>query len=1056
MAGSVFRTWDFFLVRAGLLAGDPGPAGGLAARVLAGPAQGRQAYLELIRSVGADARLREAVAVATPSLDAIIDQVEAGKAGGLRDAQLRRAALALLRYSIRMHTRPTPFGLFAGVSCGEFGDVAKFRRGGADRTHTDLDMGWLLTAVKRLEEDTTLLSGLRVQAHQAVVTRADRVILEVPSMPGAAPGEEARSAVSVRDTPVVREALRLAGEPIVFSELAGRLTARFGGRGEQVRGLLQQLVSSDILLTSLRPPLDGTDPLVHVIQALGEVRRGDNADRLLEELRAVDRLRREYDAARPGEGREVLARLRRRARQIQRHDNPVHVTTRLDLEIQLPSEVRGEVERAAQVLWRLSPPGPGTAQLRRYHTRFLERYGTDRLVPLLEALDENTGLGTPHGYMWPVSESDDPVAVREDPGGPGRELMLSRLLMRAVREGRREVVVDETTLIGLAQASASADAASVPDSGELYVHVVAPSPDELTGGNFLVVLAPGMASPHAGAAFGRFAELVPGLRGRLERELRAVPAHVAGALPAEIAFMPRSGRAANVAHTAACSGSRITVGLPDSARLAEIRLRDIAVGADRERLYAVHLPTGREFAPMVSNKLNMASQAPNVCRFLYDLGLEGQRLWQPWDWGPMAASPFLPRVRYGRVVLAPATWRVDELRNASGDWAATVARWQQAWAVPQHVLAVSGDQRLLLDLADLWQRELLRDEVRKNTSLVVQEVPGEVEGWLTGTVGGHAIELVVPVTRCGNAPRRGPYTARAGQRHEPGGLGTQWLYLKVYGARRGQEDFLRNQVPELVQAAIEHGADRWFFVRYADAEGHHLRVRFHGDTGILWAAVAPRLGDMLRDWQRQGLVCGHSTDQYDPELERYGGQDAREAAELVFQQDSMAALALLRLAKKSGCPYSIDALTAISVAALAHAFGAPPGPRPEVADGYTTDAAVAWLSLTGFRQDLPEDYRREQAWWRRLIDPAGGWPALGESESGTHVLAALRDRDEAVKAFAERIRAGSPTPAARIVTSLMHMTCNRLIGGSPDRELKILGIARGAVEDNDRRRRHAR
>src|SRR5205807_6705320 len=105
---------------------------------------------------------------------------------------------------------------------------------------------------------------------------------------------------------------------------------------------------------------------------------------------------------------------------------------------------------------------------------------------------------------------------------------------------------------------------------------------------------------------------------------------------------------------------------------------------------------------------------------------------------------------------------------------------------------------------------------------------------------------------------------------------------------------------------------------------------------------------------------------------------------------------------------------------------------------------------------LPDEYRRQQASWRRLINPVDGWPALRESESGAHVLAALRDRDEAVRALVSRVRADGPAPLSRIVTSLLHMTCNRLIGGPPDRELTVLGIARGAVQDNYQRSRHAR
>lgn len=1048
---NAFRAWDFFLVRAPVLAvvEDCEPP----ATPATTPADGCAGYLELIHAASTDARLVEAVTLATPSLRAVLDQVRTDRTDGLKETQLRRAALALLRYDIRMRTRPTPFGLFAGVCCGEFGSTAKFERGRAHRTRTHVDMGWLFKIVHRLESDSALLPALRLRTHQALVARGDRMILEVPSTVGAVPGQDSRSTVSVRNSPVVREAINAARTPVAFEDLVALLQTRLGNVSrDKVAGLLQVLVSEEILLTDLRPALDGGDPLEHVITTLAAaLGRSGDADRALNELQTIDRLRRRYDATALGQGRAQLSELLRRAKAIQPHDNPLHVDTRLDLHVQLPEEVRAETERLIEVLWRLSPPRLGMRPLRGYHGRFLERYGADRLVPLVELLDDTSGLGSPSGYEWPPSE-----AAAEPPSEPAnttRDRLLSALCARAVRERWREVVLDDASVAELAHDQA--DPADLPNSCELYVHVVAPSLDELTAGHFQIVLSPSPGSHHAGATFARFADLLPEWADRLADEQRNRPVHIAESLSVDVAFTPRSSRAANLAHAIPHTGRRISVGLHDAAGVQEIPLRDIAVGANLERLLAVHLPTGRELVPLLPNMVSPAVQAPNAARLLYELGMEGQRLWEPWNWGPTAHFPFLPRIRYGRAVLASATWRLDELRSDASDWPKAVAQWRQAWSVPRHVLVVSNDQRLLLDLDNPWHRELLRDEARRDPGLVAQEVPGEAEGWTAGGTGGHTIETVVPLVRRDPTPRRQAHIAYLDSGWQPEGVGGDWLYFKVYCSRRTQDDLLRDQVPLLVRAAAEHGADRWFFIRYADPDGQHLRLRFHGEPDRLWSEVAGALGAMLLDWQRQGLVGAHRIDQYAPELERYGGAGARQAAEALFEQDSAVAVALLRLAKQPACPYPLDMLVAISVAGLAHAFGPPSPPAHWVTPEYAGDAAAAWLSMTGTRRNLPVEYRRNMAHWRRLLDPAGGWPGLRADEFGTRVLATLQARDEAVAELGECIRSGSRTPQGRLVGSLLHMTCNRLIGASPDQELKILGIARGAVQDNLSRRRHA-
>ncbi|GAA2978709.1 lantibiotic dehydratase [Actinokineospora diospyrosa] len=1013
----LLRAWPVFLVRAPLVpeAGGPGVAD-------------QDDHLGVLRAAVADPVLTEAITLASPTLGAVLARVAAGGAAGLKAKQVRRAALSVLRYDIRTRTRPTPFGLFAGVSAGGFG-APQVLRGSAHRHRTHVDMSWLARVVHRAEADPGVLAGLRVRAHQALVHRGDRVVLETPSGLGAVPGQTTRSFVSARRSPVVAAALALAATPIAVTDLVAVLAERFaGGAAAPAAKLVRSLVEQELLITDLRPPLDGGDPLRHVLSRLPE---GDLRTRLTE----LDRLREKYDALAPGEGTAALVELVDAAREVEPFDTPLHVDTRVDLRVTAAEAVREEVERAATVLWRLSPPRLGMRPLRGFHGRFLERYGADRLVPVLELLDTTRSLGAPPGYEWPPSEAVAETAA--EPSSTRRDRAVSRLVLDASRTGSREAVLTDEVLAELAHDDA--DPADLPNSCELYVHVV-----ERADGDFRVVLSPSPGSHHAGATTARFHDLLP------HWPHEPHPVHVEGAVLADLAFTPRSGRAANLAHTPPTTGRRIAVGLPDAPGVEEIPLAEVAVGATLERLYAVHVPTGRELVPVLPNMVSPAVQAPNAIRLLFELGMEGQRLWEPWNWGPMANAPFLPRVRYGRSILAPATWRLDELRghDDEADFDAGLARWREQWAVPDRVLLVSTDQRLLVHLDNRWHRRLLRDELRRDPDLIAQEVAGGDE-----TVGdGHTRELVVALV-----PRphraRPPHVAHVVDRPARSPLAGDWLYLLVHGSRQGQDDLLRDEVPALVRLAADTGADRWFFIRYTDADGHHLRLRFHGDPALLWSRLLPAASALLARWQEDGLVGAHRVQPYEPELERYGGIDALEAAERVFCEDSAAAIALLRLAKSS--PFSLDALGAISVASLAHAFGHPPPGTPWITP--TGEAAESWLTITGTRRDLPQAYRADPARWQGWIDPAAGWPGLGAD--GAPVLAALAARDAAVRDYARLVadliaEGRSAAPLARVVGSLLHMTCNRLLGGSSERERAVLGIARGAVQDNGNRRRH--
>jgi thiopeptide-type bacteriocin biosynthesis protein len=1036
------------------------------------PGRGRPAHLALLTALARDPLLCEAVALASPSLSRTLDRAAAGDTGRLTDAQVRRAALSALRYDIRMRTRPTPFGLFAGVASGRFAATAKVEEAPQGPRHrTRVDMDWLLGLVRDLELLPEVLPHLRVQTHTALVERGNRVWLETPANPGVKAGGQARSTVSVRSSAAVRHVLDTARTTVTVGELTASLVSAFPTATEEsavkmVRGLVEQ----ELLVTSLRPPMDGGDPLDHVLETLAPAPAGLP---VVPALRRVRELRAAYDARPPGAGRAQLDALTAASGEIRQNDTPLHLETALGAHVSLPEEVRVEAEQALGVMWRLAPDRLGMRPLRPYQRLFLEKYGVGRLVPVLEVLDETNGLGAPAGYTWPASEAlEEPVDERRN---PEHQRVLARLAAEAVRDGRTEVVLDDAVLNELSPVPADPRTAST--SCELYVELVTRSAEAVLDGDFRLVLAPNPGSHRAAATMGRFADLLdPATSEAIAVGCADIAPQVPGAMVADLVYIPRSARAGNIGHNRAYTGHRIPVGLQGGGP-QDIQLEEIAIGSTLDRMYAVHLPSGRELVPVAHNMLSPGTQAPNAARLLYEIGQEGHRLWEPWDWGPASAAPFLPRVRLGRVVLFSATWKLDALRGLDAteeEWAEAVARWRTAWHVPRRILALSTDQRLLLDLDDPWHRDILRHELGRDDKLMAQEPPDHTLPDHAGepTVAGadrepcwpfgRPVELVLPAQRDAELPATPPAgatciltTPGSGPRAiAPGG---EWLYLKLYGAWRAQEAFISEQLGPLVSAALEAGADRWFFIRYRDPDTH-LRVRFHGDPGTLWSRVLPALAPRLDALRAAGLLGRYALDTFDPEWERYGGPEAQAVSEEFMQADSVLCAALTDLARRPG-PYDLDTLATVAIASLACSFGGPGPGTPWAHPGTADDPAAAWLSATGDRRDVPPGYRADRRRWRGIIDPFGGFPGLADNEAGRRVLAALAPRDEQAARYGAHVRelaaqGRCPTPEFRIVGSLVHMTCNRLFGGTQEREDAALSIARATVLDHLDRRRH--
>lgn len=974
-----------------------------------------------------DPLVRTALAVASPDLAEQLERAD----GTARSA---RGAAKLLRYLIRMSTRPTPFGLFAGVGLARFGPTTDLRiSAGVPRTRMRPDMAWMLGFVARLEQRPEVRHELQVTTNPSALVADGRVLLaERVQLDSGADG----GPVGIRATGAVRRALVLGRTPIGWRTLATELLATPGATEEKVEELLNQLWQQTFLLTELRPPLTHPAPARYVEQRLARIPAAHDEHAVLAQL--LDDMAHWDDlglAERPAALRALTSKAS--AALPSAEGVPVQVDTALAMDgARVAAPIGRTVARAAEILLRLGSAAGG--DLRAYGQSFLNRYGADREVALLELLDPVRGLGPPAPAF---SESD--LDARR---ATLRQATLRQLAVDALRDKRLTVQLDEATLSRLEHIRPTADTA--PVSMDLSVVVLASSPDAIDAGNFSVVVAPNLGAQAAGRNLGRFADLL----GQPATEaLKEVAAAERAASPvdlhAEALYLPRSGRSANVAIRPSCYDHEVVAGtLSTVDPQCAIPLSELLVGVRGGRFYVrwpaapgdLHVHTGHMLTSMA---------APAAIRFLEDI-TRGDRLpLVAFQWGPVGDLPFLPRIEIDQIVLSPAQWQVDNLRrdtNLAPDdpgFPALLASWREAWLVPSQVYLTRADNRLLLDLDIPEHAEQLREELRRVRDghlLILQEpLPATEHAWLQGPDGHHLAELVVPLVQRGSRPAAPPVAphrlsssapTRADRVRSPG---SDWLYAKLYGPADGHDELLADAVRRFGEFATGSGlAQLWFFLRYADPEPH-LRVRFGGDPGQLLSGLLPALCKWAQDLIDDGFCSKLSLDTYEREIERYGGLAAMPSAEQIFSVDSATVVELLHLVRSQDVTLDRALLAVLSVDALLDELGLDVDGRL----AFCRDVVVA-------RHETGADYRVRQRELRRLL----GLRDAGDDGSGAPQLArVLQSRRSALAPLAGQLQAlehgGQLTkPLSAIVGSLVHMHCNRLLGAEPPSEQHVLGL----------------
>jgi thiopeptide-type bacteriocin biosynthesis protein len=989
--------------------------------------------------------LCEAVDISSGSLMSTAEKIGSGAA--VPRKRLLSTAMSLTRYALRSAGRPTPFGLQAGVAPVAVGPRARVTWTSHDRKATRLDAGWFADMVTHWLGVPAVRHRLEVVANDLCTTRGERLVL--PYVTASARTDSARAGhagqeVSLRHTPVLRWILDAARHPVTYAALLEAAGTEFPQVPvATLDGLLLSLVRCEVLLTEFSAgAMDETllDRTVGLLAAVPEERAA-----LVEVREALVA----YTDEPPGSGAKQWRRAVTAARRVGESTHPVaQVDLRVGADVTLPRTVVREVEQCATALWRMSPEGRLHPEMRAYYEAFVERYGEGGAARLPELVDPHSGLGFPAGYKNPRAARHGRLLIQAGIGGntadPYRQAVVADLVQKGMLRPDREIVLDEAAVGRL-----TTGPAEPPPSLELCLQLLSDSVEDLDSGDFRLLVSPMLGSATAGASMGRFA----GLAG-IEKGLGRLMSHArAGGdggsdgdgITAQLAFRTRSARSLNVAQVPLVVPYEIAIGrFPRTTAATSLDWRELLVVADEERLRLVCAQTGREVHPVLPHKLNLEDQAPNIARLLNDLRHTGRtKKLQLWDWAGYGASPWLPRVRMGRVILSPLTWNpgpeLRESASARTGWSTALDRWRREYRVPDRVCVGRADQVYELDLTDGLQREMFRRDLGTGP-VAVTESPRDLGSY--GWSGGRANEVVVPLfgKRGTHDTHRSAYrdstpVISAVPMHSPG---SDWLYAQL-PATPEAHDQLIGALGALVRE-VAPDLDQWFFSRYYAPEPQ-VRLRLLPASPESAEDVRTRLCTHLERLRKDGLIRQFALAAYEPEAARYGGPEALAAAEPVFCLDSQLALAQLTVVGTGTCAVPRAQLIVANHALLLESLGSWDWLRwaatafPRSNDGTVT------------RQDVHEAMRLVRpGGTAALLERALGLRRLHETWQGSGTVARLGDRLQALRDGAAGTRRRDLA-----VLSLLHMQHNRLVGGDVAAERKagmLLGhVARAHLAD---------
>lgn len=1018
-----YQPLDFFVIRAPLLPVEQ-------YRALSG------SHASVHELVNAHPKIERALAVGNPSFhDAIQSLNGHGDATyhGSRNKEQEKILGKLLRLVIRMSTRPTPLGLYAGVAVGQLAersDIAIGETGLSTRSRLDME----LVAKLAFSLEPQFLKHLELVVNPSVTQFADRIYLieKAPVF-----DEEFVNGMSIEATEEVLNVLSLAKKPIAFDKLVKAVAKKSEYDKEDIEDMVAQMAEATLLLTNLRPNTFNPKTGSNLIAALANIPEAQDAyeklDAIVNGLKAFD------DSQSTTDGIAGYKDLLKKGSEI--HNAKAYVQTDMALTMRtnrLSKAVAAEAVKALELIANLNY-NVHPRDLDSYRERFMEKYES-REVPLLELLNPDFGLGFP-----PVA---DPPA---QPANSKRLAMLSDLINGAIRDGKREVEIDSNFVTRFLDVPK--ENVKLPTTCDMFLQIFAKSLDDIDSGNYVMTMQG--AGPGGGRNLGRFADM---LGDDAIVVLEKVAAKESELLPdklhADLTSLPRTFRLGNVCTTPLVRPYQVALdSWNESIKKSAIPLDDLIVGIRNGRFYLRSASLGKEVvlhAPHLANpNFNTA-----IARFLRQISEDGVSSIGRFSFSELNSSIFLPRVTFGKFILSAAQWQLrvtDELKamfKSEEKFFPWLQEWRQRWFLPRFVNLVQFDNRLLLDLDDVAQANEFRKEVidTREKTVILQESFSEFEQlWLHGPDGHYTDELVMTFALtpekaaeqekkfAGSSNKIDPKTITDADRfRQPG---SEWLYAKIYCGKSLEDEVIAGALRDFAMESVSKGlAEDWFFIRYEDPEAH-IRLRFTGDPQTLERKLHPKLMAFFEKLRGVGHCRRFTIETYDREIERYGGLKAIQQAEQLFCADSDLVSQLLKFECSEDEEWIIDRLnlSAFTIDKLLMSLGFDEKQRLDWYKKYATK-----------RKDAGPDYRtRKDALIQLFHEKEEVYPE--------ELSSAIADWTARIKkvgaAYKRQDKAGSlSNDLDTIFRAFVHMHCNRLHGTDREAEDKAIALACRTLE----------
>lgn len=664
------------------------------------------------------------------------------------------------------------------------------------------------------------------------------------------------------------------------------------------------------------------------------------------------------------------------------------------------------------------------ATLKDFKQKFYERY-EEYEQPLVTVLDPDIGIGygKQSGAKAPLV---DELAVtgrhtsERQISMDAKKLFLFKKLLHANANGLQSIELLEEEINKFEE-----NEALYPDTFSAFLNIFHENGIEK-------INVKSISGPSANGLIGRFGHLDSKIL-ELCDEISEVENQLhPDAIIAEIVHLPQA-RTGNILYRNFQRNYEIpylgTSSLPEEN---QILIEDLFVSLKGGKIVLRSKRLGKEIIPRLSNAHNYSANALPIYHFLCDLQNQ-YSMGFGFSWGALQTEfDFLPRLSYKDVILSRATWNISKedidsiLSNDEKNAVAVVRSYQKKRNIPNLIYITQGDNEVLINFENELSCTVFYFMLKGEQFLQLKEFFFE-DNTITNR---HCNEIIVSAHKNVSINEEiNPYSFVSKESKEgvqsTFSIGEKWLYYKFYCGERAGEEILNKAINPIVTSLQENGLiEKWFFIRYYDALGHHIRFRVLLKDLASFNPCIKTIKEHVHPFEDTKVIWKTQTDSYQRELQRYGFE-AMESTESLFYNDSTCTLQFADMIEGDSGEKIRWLFSLLSIDHFLNDFQFTLEEKCNIMNAAKTSFGKEFNRAGKLNKQINENFAKSEYEINCFLD------ATNVEDMYIPLWEILQDRSLTNKDAVHKIKQLEtenklPAPLQHIVLSYVHMICNRI------------------------------